>query len=344
MKIIKKNPLLNCNYLYTSASFKCNNYILTNPDCKQIKIYNYLLNPINKIETCNKYSVITEAKQYNQFYAVIKKDYKSIYILNNIYKEINKINLKLPYNYYNEILSIAYDCDNCKIIISQKQKVFSITLQGDFIKDELSKETIKNITDSNYITYKNLNGCCYKQPIRYNLNITSTGYFCNHLFIAYTKNNTAYISEISELGNIIKTYYIEDNIIINSIFNANNILSLLITKNNNYNYIYTTDVCQKCYCEIKSCDDECRIDYECLNYCHKECCNDVICSIACMEKGLAHILNSEGEKLQKGIKIAKDIPELLKINECINKTITDITLLEQVLHHKLETAIKCQKK
>ncbi len=343
MKIIKEHPLLNCEELYTSATFKCNNYILTKPACNQIKIYNYLLHPINEINTCFKYKTITTAKHYNQFYATKINDNKHIYILNNIYKEIDKITLKLPNNYYNEILSITFDCDNCKIIIAQKTKVFSVTLQGDFIKDELSKETIKQITENNYTTYKSLNGCCYKQPIRYNINITSIGYFCKYIYVAYTKNNSAYISKISDIGNIIKTHYIEDNITINSIFSANNVLSLLITKNNNYNYIYTTDLCCKYCCEIKN-TDECRIDCECLNYCHKDCCNDIICSIACMEKGLAHILNTEGEKLQKGIKLAKDIPELLKVNECINKTITDITLLEQVLYSKLDVAIKCKKK
>ncbi|MFR3389291.1 MAG: hypothetical protein ACLTT1_00360 [[Clostridium] scindens] len=59
-------------------------------------------------------------------------------------------------------------------------------------------------------------------------------------------------------------------------------------------------------------------------------------SIARAECALAHILNAEGEKLQKAVEIADNICELLEINQSVNKTITKITFLEQVLYAKLE--------
>lgn len=77
------------------------------------------------------------------------------------------------------------------------------------------------------------------------------------------------------------------------------------------------------------------------------CCNDsnnnhsvtcVIESIALMEAALAHILNAEGEKLQKAIDLACNTGELLSINSSVQRTLIHITFLEQVLYSKLDKA------
>ena len=72
--------------------------------------------------------------------------------------------------------------------------------------------------------------------------------------------------------------------------------------------------------------------------------NDLIESVALMETGLSHIVNAEGEKLQKVIKYDKDIEvtneDLLAVNESVEKMINTITKLEIVLQSKLELA-KC---
>lgn len=63
-------------------------------------------------------------------------------------------------------------------------------------------------------------------------------------------------------------------------------------------------------------------------------------SIALAEASLAHILNAEGEKLQKVIAADYDFPELIQANTSVQKTITDATYLEQVLTNKLEALLK----
>lgn len=65
--------------------------------------------------------------------------------------------------------------------------------------------------------------------------------------------------------------------------------------------------------------------------------NEVIHSIALEEAGIAHILNAEGEKLQKAVASDISIEELLMVNESVRKTITQITLLEGQLYSKLES-------
>lgn len=76
-----------------------------------------------------------------------------------------------------------------------------------------------------------------------------------------------------------------------------------------------------------------------MNQCCKCCDNcNIIESIALQEAGLAHILNAEGEKLQKSVKIAKDICELLCVNKSVIETIDSVTRLELALITKLRQA------
>ena len=111
------------------------------------------------------------------------------------------------------------------------------------------------------------------------------------------------------------------------------------------------DCCDKCSdaccdCSNKDCCDKCC--NKCCDCPCKDCpCKDCDCStrrsicallksIALMETALTHILNAEGEKLQKAVKLADNICDLLEIDQAVNTTITKITFLEQTLYSKLE--------
>ncbi len=80
-----------------------------------------------------------------------------------------------------------------------------------------------------------------------------------------------------------------------------------------------------------------------------DCKCSIIESVAKSECALAHILNAEGEKLQKALELADNVCELLEINRSVQKTITRVTFLEQVLYAKLEAVLdscgnKCEEK
>ncbi len=322
MKIIKKRALQSCNTFSSGIYNKCF-YKMVSPNLNYVSLYDKYLNYYGLINTCDSYLAICI---HNNCFLVSKKDIKDkIYVLSDSFIEQDEICLKVPKEYLDNIISLFYDSDNKKILISTKKHVYSITMDGYFIKIEFN--CFKN--NENKECVKNLNGCCQmiqKPKEICNKHITCIGIFCNKKYIGINKDNSAYLLEISNNGNIINKYYIDDNITINSIINNNGFLNLLITKCGKYNYIYYLDY--KCYCQSKN--NECK-----KHDCKKEKC-DVIESIAFMETSLSHILNAEGEKLQKVLKETNNVCEILKINDSINKTIMNTTLLEQLLYEKLK--------
>ncbi|MGL4989927.1 MAG: CshA/CshB family fibrillar adhesin-related protein [Sarcina sp.] len=71
---------------------------------------------------------------------------------------------------------------------------------------------------------------------------------------------------------------------------------------------------------------------------------DIIQSIASQEAALSHILNAEGEKIQKVLSLENTTPEdLLCINKSVTNMVKSITLLETILTQKLKNANKSYK-
>lgn len=64
--------------------------------------------------------------------------------------------------------------------------------------------------------------------------------------------------------------------------------------------------------------------------------SDIIESIALQETGLSHVINAEGEKIQKIVAISSDANDLLAVNNSVAAMINAVTRLEMVLHSKLE--------
>ena len=89
-------------------------------------------------------------------------------------------------------------------------------------------------------------------------------------------------------------------------------------------------------CNYKVCKEKDKEEDDCKPGKCNACC-DLLESIALVEAALAHILNAEGEKLQKSAKIAKDVDELLKVNNSVSKAIIGAAHLEFMLFNKLES-------
>lgn len=81
-----------------------------------------------------------------------------------------------------------------------------------------------------------------------------------------------------------------------------------------------------------------------------EIINLLLASIGMEELGLAHIINAEGEKIQKVLKmVANDegcgidkgsIEDLLRVNESVNRTLREVNKKEILLQYKLESVLE----
>ena len=69
----------------------------------------------------------------------------------------------------------------------------------------------------------------------------------------------------------------------------------------------------------------------------KQAITDLIQSVALQEAALAHMMNAEGEKMQKIIAMEDvDIDELLKLNKSVTQLVSAISRLEMMFIAKLE--------
>lgn len=64
--------------------------------------------------------------------------------------------------------------------------------------------------------------------------------------------------------------------------------------------------------------------------------NDLIASIALEEAALSHILNAEGEKIQRAVALECSVEQLIAVNESVVNMVGAISNLENVLRDKLE--------
>lgn len=64
--------------------------------------------------------------------------------------------------------------------------------------------------------------------------------------------------------------------------------------------------------------------------------SDIIESVALQETGLSHILNAEGEKIQKIVALATHSNDLLAVNKSVESMVNTIARLEMILQSKLE--------
>lgn len=69
---------------------------------------------------------------------------------------------------------------------------------------------------------------------------------------------------------------------------------------------------------------------------------DIIESVALEETALSHILNAEGEKIQKMVAMADVTPEqLLATNKSVESMVNAVARLEMILQSKLSTFGSC---
>lgn len=273
----------------------------------------------NVIETATKipYASISNVAN-NLFIATCVNDTKNLFLINEAYEKVNTISLKIPKFYEGCINHIFYDQDCHQTIITNNQCVYAVDDCGNYLSSKISQET------THCLLKNHCEPCvCETHPCINNY-YTCAIVISNQLFVAYTKNHSAYIAQISCNGNLISNHYIDEFIIIRSMFMVGDCLQFIASNTQGDNCLYHTNF---------GCDD----DFNCCHN-HQNSCNDILESIALLEAALSHILNAEGEKIQKVVALASDPCELLEVNKSVTKLIKNVTFLELVLYQKLELA------
>lgn len=68
---------------------------------------------------------------------------------------------------------------------------------------------------------------------------------------------------------------------------------------------------------------------------------DIIQSVALEQTALSHILNAEGEKIQKVVALSTTAADMLAVNKSVKSMVDAISRLEIILHGKLELFEDC---
>lgn len=71
---------------------------------------------------------------------------------------------------------------------------------------------------------------------------------------------------------------------------------------------------------------------------HRQSLHSVIESIAKIEESIAEILSAESQKVQRVLQCTNSCADIIRINDSVNKTISNVTQLEQVLCSKMNMA------
>ena len=281
-------------------------YYLTMPNDNIIYKFDSDFSPNGEFKGSRAFNGICYDSFEECFWAIESTEYNRIFKLNGKLQEIDYIPFENKRCDYREMRGISYDCAKNVLVVAFNDAIFEITKTGE------ARSVIRNL-------------CPYV------LNVAS---IAPYLAIAVNddkQQNILYYEgcKLVKTENIPLVYRIRD-IVYNP---CKPTLMILATKHCKYPRIFCcpsnldVDCCHKILCHKK-----CKPDVPPEDKC------SVIESVAKMETALSHILNAEGEKLQKAVAIADSVGELLEMNQSIHKTLILASQLEHILYAKLEAA------
>ena len=248
------------------------------------------------------------------FWAASDKCCGTLFKLDGCLKEIDCILLDCSIGF---ITDISFCCDSGKLLISSGNKL---------IETDPSDCTVRTVREERSDALILAVGCLPPFIIYYILRD------CKAYFVITNPQGELLAEELApkfiSVRSILLDFYICDK--------EGKSLILLAHKHGKYPYLFCVPLRREIACRLFDCNSEC-VD-RAKNRCRgKRACADIIESIALQEAAVAHILNAEGEKLQKMISEQKDPCLILKANESVQKTIVYATHLEQLLYDKLES-------
>lgn len=346
---------------YEGIAFDGCYFYLTAQDT--ICVFDLSMKKLHQIKTCQRFTSICYDPCFDCFWALSASRSQYAYRLNRMLSEIDRI--ELPYQ-YGKPSGISCSEDDNELLIATGENLYSISKSGgmSMCKIKYRHKTMSVcvcacaaskgclcygiLGDANTVRQFNPCGmsCGIILPEGYILVDMSCGRCDHEAFFLAIKDNCYY--------RIIRCY--EDTCKCFAPREESCCDSCCEPCVESY-----CDPCQEEYCD-ESCpqpcheeeyDESCNEDLDvCCDDCENLCCDlcsnkhrnpckeqglsDIIESIALIEAALSHILNAEGEKLQKILEISDEPEVLLETNKSISSTISKVTHLEYVLFEKLK--------
>lgn len=294
---------------FTGIAFDCHFFYMALPQEHKICQFNQEFILVNCFQVNRPYHTICYDGRERCFWAAQDKQNRVIYRLDGNMRETGFLELCNCIPSESQITGISCNWDNSSLYVSFTDYTAEFSQGGELIR------SLQKTNDGRYTGvlsippyFALIRACKHAQwlqifsdrnQLMFNLNIPDGYHIEGILFDA---------SNIKQMGCISLIFLAGDR------YSSPCILKCSIERNDillsPVNFICCTEKCDSA--------------------------DELLTSIAMMEAALSHILNAEGEKLQKAVAVAENICDLLKMNEAVNKTIERVTLLEQVLYLKLE--------
>ncbi|WP_304507233.1 hypothetical protein [Anaerotignum sp.] len=309
-----------CAKKYNNCAFDGCFYYFTVKCCCQIIKTDCHFYIVECYNTWKEYDCICYDQTDHCFWATTKKYNNAVFKLNCNMCEIDCITMNGYTDFTGDITGISYNCCNNQLVLSYSNCIL---------------ETNKETGFSNLLYTPN------------GFQITSVLSLCPGLVISGIYNNEQYMFILNSDSTVAYTEPISNelqirNILFNPCVNDDNYyLELFVLKKGCYPYIYRYQLFLN---ELPFEPDECNFNICSENCCEQENCGDpctsILQSIALVETEIAHILNCEGEKLQKIIEESTDIDVIIGVNKEVNNTICNISQLEYLLYLKLNALVE----
>ncbi|MEG1578707.1 MAG: hypothetical protein RR336_08085 [Oscillospiraceae bacterium] len=271
-----------------------------------------------KYETCRVYSCFCYDFKAHCFWATARSCCNQVFQLNRCFQEMDAIPLC---GGHGTVMGLSYNCCTDSLQLAFADGIATLE------KDGTLHETIASTSC--------LTGVCSLCPGT----IVSALQNGNAALLIYGNNNQLVYTETLPDGYMIKDI----------LFNPCHpcaahckgvILDLLVSKKCRYTYVLRLELNQR---QLGFCPASCNY-HICQESCPTPSCAgraNLMESIALMETALSHILNAEGEKLQKVLASTDDVNQILCVNKEINRTLIHATHLEHALYAKLSAIADC---
>lgn len=313
---------LRCDQKINRVAFDgCHYYFTILHACEIIKA-DICLDIAECFSTGREYDCICYDSVENCFWASTKRQSNMLFKLARNMTEIDCITFSCGKNAGN-ITGISFNCCHNSLIVSYTACVIEVC----------------KCSEGAEVLYRSPGSC-----------ITGILSLCPVYIITFVKNSQSYLCIFDECGRVAGSCMADCGFILRDIIfypcrsECGEIcLDFLAVKKEKYPYLcrWKFPVCcldiTLCPCNFIMCR-KCRPENDC---CRKDAYADIMESIALMEASMAHILNAEGEKLQKVLSLTDDTDKILCMNREINKTIINATHLEHTLYAKLSALCGC---